>query len=166
MLILFPPTSKMSYQLYIKPTSAAFQALYEQSADAYNALPLASRPSGFDLICDVSGLDTSYAPQSVVVPQGCAARVVDVSGAVSSFWLSPRRSIALVGWRMANPMGLINSTSSGTILGYFDNYYFSRPSNVPEYTFPTNASYMQIIAPSLQPWSSVTVVSEFPAQLI
>lgn len=156
----------MSYHLYIKPTSTEFQTLYQQQADAYNALPAASRPSGFDLICDASSIDITYSDVSVVVPQGCVARVSDGSGNVSSFWLTPRRSIAQTGWRMSNPMGLINSGATGPILGYFDNNYFRRPSNIPEYTFPANASYMQIVAPSLQPWTSVTVVTDFPDNLI
>jgi hypothetical protein len=156
----------MSYTLYIKPTNATFASLYEQNAAAYNALPASSRQSGFDLYCDASTVDTSYSPVSVVVEQGCSARVADASGVASSFWLTPRRSIAVSGWRMANPMGLINSMSSGVILGYFDNNYFRRPSNVPEYTFPENASFMQIVAPSLQPWASIQVVTDFPAELI
>lgn len=146
--------------LYINPTTDAFAELYRNSADAYNATPLAERNSGFDLFCDASD-SVGLGDYAVLVSQGCRAVATDTeSGESRAFWLAPRSSISRTPWRLGNSLGLIDATYRGTIKAGLSN--LTMTVNPIFHESFHGQRLCQLAAADLQPWSLVQVVSELP----
>jgi len=144
-------------RLFIVPTNDAFADLYQKSADAYNRTPPEERNSGFDLFCDASRVMVFGC--SNLVEQGCRALVVNTAtGLPSAYWLTPRSSISKSGWRLANSIGLIDATYRGVLMAALDPLEKGVPFTSDKQRF------VQLVAHSLEPWSDVVVVSEFPPE--
>lgn len=142
-------------RLFIVPTNDAFADLYRKSADAYNCTPLEERNSGFDLFCDATRVQAFGC--SNLVEQGCRALAVSTStGLPMAYWLAPRSSISKSGWRLANSIGLIDATYRGVLMAALDPVDKGVPFVADKQRF------VQLVAPSLEPWLDVIVVSEFP----
>ena len=141
-------------RLFIVPTNDAFADLYRKSADAYNRTPAEERNSGFDLFCDATRVQTFGC--SSLVEQGCRALAVSTTtGLPVAYWLAPRSSISKSGWRLANSIGLIDATYRGVLMAALDS--------VDKAPFTADKQrFVQVVAPSLEPWLDVIVVSEFP----
>ena len=141
-------------RLFIVPTNDAFADLYRKSADAYNRTPPEERNSGFDLFCDATRVQEFGC--SSLVEQGCRALAVNtVTGLPMAYWLAPRSSISKSGWRLANSIGLIDATYRGVLMAALDSV------NKASFT-ADKQRFVQLVAPSLEPWLDIIVVSEFP----
>jgi len=142
-------------RLFIVPTNDAFADLYRKSADAYNCTPPEERNAGFDLFCDATRVQGFGC--SSLVEQGCRALAVNTStGLPMAYWLAPRSSISKSGWRLANSIGLIDATYRGVLMAALDSVDKGVPFVADKQRF------VQLVAPSLEPWLDIIVVSEFP----
>lgn len=137
--------------LYIEPTSEYYAIRYRDAANAYNAVPLGERDSGFDLFVDHASTK-GIAPSTMLVGQGCRAMAVDGQGRGRAYWLAPRSSISKTEYRLANSMGLIDSGYRGVIMAALDGN---------NQTFPDRI--VQLASPSLLPWLCVVVVDTLPS---
>jgi len=143
-------------RLFIIPTDDEFADHYRRSADAYNSTPVESRNAGFDLFCN----DKTVRPfgHAQLVEQGCSAVAVNIStGLPMAYWLVPRSSISRGEWRLANSMGLIDATYRGILMAALDSVD-QKPNPFTGHTH----RYVQVAAPSLEPWADVVVVRERP----
>jgi dUTPase len=145
-------------RLFIVATSSQFAAMYEMAAAAYNAKSPSERDSGFDLHCDGEDIDAKYSAHATLVGQGCRALAVDADGNSRAFWMAPRSSISKTQWRLANSMGLIDSTYRGVIKAGL--YSVTNESVSPTSIHGTRLT--QLVQPDLNPWDSVSVVSVLP----
>ena len=142
-------------RLFIIPTDDEFADLYRKSADAYNRTPPEERNSGFDLFCNAARVQQFGC--SSLVEQGCRVLAVNTgTGLPSAYWLAPRSSISKSGWRLANSIGLIDATYRGVLMAALDPLDRGAPFTGDKQRF------VQLVAPSLEPWLDVIVVSEFP----
>jgi dUTPase len=149
----------MPLTLYIQPTNPAHAQHYRAAAIAYNNTPYGERNSGFDLYMDTS--DTQDAVYGWIVGQGChAVAMEEPQGTPRAFWLAPRSSIVKTRWRLANSLGLIDATYRGIIRAGLSSVVATTegPSNIDE-----KQRYVQLAAPSLEPWAAVVVVDVLPA---
>jgi dUTP pyrophosphatase len=72
-----------------------------------------------------------------------------------AYWLAPRSSISKSAWRLANSIGLIDATYRGVLMAALDS--------VDKASFTADKQrFVQLVAPSLEPWIDVIIVSEFP----
>lgn len=139
--------------LYIEPTNGDFANLYRDAADAYNAVPLNERDSGFDLFVDRASTK-ALRPSTVLVGQGCRAMATDAQGRGRAYWLTPRSSISKSGYRLANSMGLIDSGYRGVLMAALDDD--GTVESLPD-------RIVQLASPSLLPWGRVVVVDKLPS---
>lgn len=146
----------MPLTLYIKPTNSAHAELYRDAATAYNNTPYGERNSGFDLYMDTSDIQ-QVSPYGWIVGQGCHAVATAEDGTPRAFWLAPRSSIVKTHWRLANSLGLIDATYRGIIRAGL-----SPITPIPEGPTDDKQRYVQLAAPSLEPWAAVHVVDELP----
>lgn len=145
----------MPLTLYIKPTNSAHAELYQAAATAYNNTPYGERNSGFDLYMDTS--DIRERGYGWIVGQGCHAVATAEDGTSRAFWLAPRSSIVNTPWRLANSLGLIDATYRGIIRAGL-----SPVVPIPDGPTDDKQRYVQLAAPSLEPWAVIRVVDELP----
>lgn len=119
---------------------------FESNLDYYKDGDNTGMNSGFDL----------YVPQDTVFPAKkvtfvdhqikmtpCSSYKDDTSG----FWLMPRSSISKTPLRLANSMGLIDSTYRGNLIAALEN-----TSDI-DFTVPKGTRLMQVCLPHLLPFT-------------
>lgn len=149
----------MPLTLYIKPTTPVHAELYQAAAAAYNRTPYDERNSGFDLYMDCA--DSQVAGENGwIVSQGCHAVATSEDGRARAFWLAPRSSIVKTRWRLANSLGLIDATYRGVIKAGLSSIASTNEGGPG--IADDKQRYVQLAAPSLEPWASVVVVDELP----
>ena len=149
----------MPLTLYIQPTTPVHEELYQAAAASYNRTPYDERNSGFDLYMDCS--DSTNVGHGWIIGQGCHAIAVSEDGRSRAFWLAPRSSIVKTRWRLANSLGLIDATYRGVIKAGLSSIV-STNEDGPGIA-DDKQRYVQLAAPSLEPWVAVVVVDELPA---
>ena len=122
---------------------------FESDLDYYKDGDNTGLNSGFDL----------YVPQDTVFP---AKKVTfldhqikmtpvngDKGGIGFGFWLMPRSSISKTPLRLANSMGLIDSTYRGNLIAALEN------TSDQDYTVAKGTRLMQVCLSSLQPFTLI-----------
>lgn len=111
-----------------------------------------------------SGWDLKF-KEDITVPAGALSHKIDFGVSVCCYdynfderalWLVPRSSIVNTPLRLANSVGLIDSSYRGTLRAYVDNRNIDKP-----YTLKKGERLFQIAVPSLQPFA-LKVVNELP----
>jgi dUTP pyrophosphatase len=142
-------TRVRKYELQVKFESEDVKALYDMDNNQYDT------DSGWDL----------KFKEDIVVPAGALGHKIDFGVSVCctdynfdecALWLVPRSSIVKTPLRLANSLGLIDSSYRGTLRAYVDN----RNNNEP-YTLKKGERLFQIATPSLQR-PTFKVVKELP----
>lgn len=142
-------TCTRNIELRVKFESDEVKALYDMENKQYDT------DSGWDL----------KFKEDITVPAGALGHKIDFGVSVCcidrnfderALWLLPRSSIVKTPLRLANSMGLIDSSYRGTLRAYVDN----RNSD-ESYTAKKGERLFQIAEPSLQPFT-LNVVNELP----
>ncbi len=120
---------------------------FESDLDYYKNGANTGMNSGFDL----------YVPQDTVFPAKKVTfldhqiKMTPVTGGKDSmgygFWLMPRSSISKTPLRLANSMGLIDSTYRGNLIAALEN------TSDTDYVVPRGTRLMQVCLPFLQPFT-------------
>ena len=152
----------MEYHLNIKILSQD-----PKIVDYYKSMVL-NTDSGIDLMVPTDGMVTIFNTYTIDHMIQCSMIKVDTKTGESNpsaYWLLPRSSISKTNFRMANSVGLIDSSYRGNIMAKVDmKPRFAVESNkvvvadfkeeVKQYT-----RLFQIASPDLTPISSINVVS-------
>ena len=119
---------------------------FESNLDFYKDGDNTGLNSGFDL----------YVPQDTVFPAKKVTfldhqiKMTPVTGGKDNmgygFWLMPRSSISKTPLRLANSMGLIDSTYRGNLIAALEN------TSDQDYFVPRGTRLMQVCLPFLQPF--------------
>ena len=142
-------TRVRKYELQVKFESEDVKALYDMDNNQYDT------DSGWDL----------KFKEDIVVPAGALGHKIDFGVSVCctdynfdecALWLVPRSSIVKTPLRLANSLGLIDSSYRGTLRAYVDNRNNDEP-----YTLKKGERLFQIATPSLQR-PTLKVVKELP----
>lgn len=142
-------TRVRKYELQVKFESEDVKALYDMKNNQYDT------DSGWDL----------KFKEDIIVPAGALSYKIDFGVSVCctdynfeecALWLIPRSSIVKTPLRLANSLGLIDSSYRGTLRAYVDNR-----NNEEPYTLKKGERLFQITTPLLQQ-PTLKVVQELP----
>jgi dUTP pyrophosphatase len=131
-------------KLFVKLVNPDYESFYDMKKN-YDT------DSGFDLSVPLDHIIPANAI-SYKIPLGVAC-IPDV---VQGYYLYPRSSIIKTPLRLANSVGIIDSTYTGEIIAVVDNI------SDKEYTVSMNTRLFQLCAPDLKPFESITFVDELP----